>query len=78
MTKTRIVQDGIKNSEPLERVFHMLFTKTMYAEIENHSTNLKISKGAIIRSAVERYLRNLDANRSVDIQEQNHSKNQKA
>jgi hypothetical protein len=54
-------QDGIKSHEPLEKVFHVLLAPSMYAAIESHSAILKISKGALIRSAVERHLRNLDA-----------------
>lgn len=62
-------QDGINSHESLEKAFHVLFTPSMYAEIESHSANLKISKGAVIRSAVERYLRNLDRNKSAGNQE---------
>lgn len=54
-------RDGIKSHEPLEKAFHVLFSKTMYAEIESHSADLKISKGTLIRSAVKHHLRNLDA-----------------
>lgn len=54
-------QDGIKSHELLEKVFHVLFTRSMYTAIESHSTHLNLSKGALIRSAVTQYLHNLDA-----------------
>jgi hypothetical protein len=71
-------QDGIKSQESLEKVFHVLFTPTMYAAIESRSAALKISKGALIRSAVERHLRSLASSKSVGNQEQNHSNNLEA
>lgn len=69
MTKARIVQDGIKTSEPLERVFHMLFTKTMYTELENQSVKLTISKGALIRYALQDYFKKLDTDKPVEHQD---------
>lgn len=61
MRTTVTTQDGIKCHESLEKVFHVLFTRTMYAAIESHSTHLNLSKGALIRSAVTQYLHNLNA-----------------
>ena len=37
-----------------------LFTPTMYSEIESLSTHLIVSKGTLIRLAVEEYLGKLD------------------
>jgi hypothetical protein len=55
---------SMKSHEPLEKVFNVLFTPTMYADIESQSMQLRISKGALIRSAVETYLRRMDAEQS--------------
>jgi predicted DNA-binding protein len=43
-----------------------LFTPTMYTEIESLSTHLSISKGSLIRLAVEKYLRRLDDENIVE------------
>ena len=45
--------------EPLDKLFHVLFTKSMYAELEILSTRLKLSKAAIIRTAIEKYIHDL-------------------
>ena len=47
---------AMKSREPLEKVFNVLFTPTMYTEIESLSAHLSISKGALIRFAIEEYL----------------------
>ena len=61
MTTTLEAPHTLKSRETLEKVFNVLFTPTMYAEIENHSTHLSISKGALIRCAIEEHLRRMDA-----------------
>ena len=64
MTTTLEAPHTLKSRETLEKVFNVLFTPTMFTEIENHSTHLSISKGALIRCAIEDYLRKVDvANR---------------
>ena len=64
MTTTLEAPRAIKSREPLEKVFNVLFTPTMFTEIESHSTHLSISKGALIRFAIEEYLRKLGAEKS--------------
>ena len=64
MTTTLEAPHALKSRETLEKVFNVLFTPTMYAEIENHSTHLSISKGALIRCAIEEYLSKVDAEKS--------------
>jgi predicted DNA-binding protein len=60
MTTSPQTPTALKSREPLEKVFNVLFTPTMYTEIENHSTHLGISKGALIRSAIEAYVRKME------------------
>ena len=64
MTTTQDVPQSMKSHEPLEKVFNVLFTPTMYTEIESQSTQLRISKGALIRCAIEEYLHKVDAEQS--------------
>lgn len=52
---------AMKSREPLEKVFNVLFTPTMYTEIESLSAHLSISRGALIRFAIEEYFRKVDA-----------------
>jgi hypothetical protein len=49
----------MKSREPLEKVFNVLFTPTMFTEIQSLSAHLRISKGALIRFAIEEHLRRL-------------------
>lgn len=58
MTKTTETLSS-RNPEPLEKAFHVLFGPTMVARLTSHATNLKISKGALIRQALDNYFRNL-------------------
>ena len=64
MTTILEAPNALKSREPLEKVFNVLFTPTMFTEIENHSTHLSISKGALIRCAIEEYLSKVDAEKS--------------
>ena len=64
MTTTLETTDAIKSREPLEKVFNVLFRPSMYAEIESLSAHLSISKGALIRFAIEEYLHKVDAEKS--------------
>lgn len=68
MTTTLEAPSALKSHEALDKVFNVLFTPTMFTEIENHSTHLSISKGALIRLAIEEYLRNLEPNKPVEHQ----------
>jgi predicted DNA-binding protein len=64
MTTTLETPQSMKSREHLEKLFHVLMTPTMYTQIENHSAHLSISKGALIRSAVETYLSKVEAEQS--------------
>lgn len=64
ITTTLEAPQSMKSREPLEKVFNVLFTPAMFTHIESHSTHLGISKGALIRSAVETYLRKVEAEQS--------------
>lgn len=55
---------AMKSREPLEKVFNVLFTPSMYTEIKSLSAHLSISKGALIRFAIEEHLRKVDAEQS--------------
>lgn len=57
---------SMKSHEPLDKVFNVLFTPTMHTQIEHHSTHLKISKGALIRMALEDYLRKREEEDALD------------
>lgn len=61
MTTTVEKLNALKSSEHLEKVFNVLMTPTMYTQIDNHSAHLSISKGALIRSAVQTYLSKVEA-----------------
>ena len=60
MTTILETPHSMKSREPLDKLFHVLFTPTMYTEIESLSAHLSISKGALIRLAIEEYLSKLD------------------
>ena len=60
MTTTQQTPSVLKFQESLDNVFHVLFTRSMYTEIENRSTDLHISKGALIRLALDEYFKNLN------------------
>lgn len=66
MTTILEAPQSMKSREPLEKVFNVLFTTTMYAEIEHHSAHLSISKGALIRMALEDYLRKKEEEDALD------------
>jgi hypothetical protein len=51
---------SMKSHETLDKVFHVLFTQSMYTELEALSTRRRVSKGALIRLAIEEYVRQLD------------------
>lgn len=59
MTTTLEAHQSMKSREHLEKLFHVLMTPTMYTQIEHHSAHLSISKGALIRFAIEEHLRRL-------------------
>ena len=56
MTTTLETPQSIKSQENLDKAFNVLFTPTMYTQIVNHSNHLNISKGTLIRFAIEEYL----------------------
>ena len=60
MTTTLETPQSMKSREQLEKVFNVLFTPTMHTDIERLSAHLKISKGALIRCAIEEYLYRVD------------------
>jgi len=66
MTTTLEAPQSMKPRELLEKVYHVLMTPTMYTEIENLSVHLNISKGALIRFALEDYFRKMDEEDTVD------------
>jgi hypothetical protein len=66
MTMTLEVPQPIKSHEPLEKVFNFLMTPTMYAQMEYFSAGLSMSKGALIRLALEDYLIKLEVEDTVD------------
>ena len=65
MTTTLETPQSMKSREPLEKVFNVLFTPTMYTEIAHHSNHLNISKGNLIRFAIEEYLQKLQDQESM-------------
>lgn len=65
MTTIQEPPDPKKPTQPLNKLFHVLFTRGMYTELEVLSTRFKLSKGAIIRLAIENYIRRLKEQKSV-------------
>jgi len=55
MTTTLETPYALKSPEHLDKLFHVLMTPTMYAEIETLSENLNISKASVIRTAIKEY-----------------------
>ena len=66
MTTTLEVPQSMRSREHLEKLFHVLMTPTMYTQIENHSAHLSISKGALIRLAMDDYLRKREEEDALD------------
>jgi hypothetical protein len=66
MTTTIETPNALKSPEHLKKLFHILMTRTMYTKIENLSVRLSISKGALIRFALEDYFRKMDEEDTID------------
>lgn len=66
MTTTLETPQSIKSQENLDKAFNVLFTPTMYTQIVNHSKHLSISKGALIRIAMEDYLHKREEDDALD------------
>ena len=66
MTMTLEVSQPIKSHESLEKVFNFLMTPTMHNEIERLSAHFRISKGSLIRLALEDYFCKLEQEDTVD------------
>ena len=66
MTTILETPHSMKSREPLEKLFHVLMTPTMYTEIESLSVHLNISKGALIRFAIEEYLSKVDEKNTIE------------
>jgi predicted DNA-binding protein len=66
MTTTLEAPNALKSPEHLERLFHVLMTPSMYAEIETLSENLNISKASVIRTAIEEYFCKLQDDDRMD------------
>ena len=66
MTTILETPHSMKSREPLEKLFHVLMTPTMYTEIESLSVHLRISKGALIRFAIEEYLSKVDEKNTIE------------
>jgi hypothetical protein len=60
------VPQPIKSHESLEKVFNVLMTPTMHNQIEHLSVHLRISKGSLIRSALEDYFCKLEEENTMD------------
>ena len=60
MTMTLEVPQPIKSHESLEKVFNFLMTPSMHKKIEHLSKHLRISKGSLIRLALEEYVCQLE------------------
>ncbi|MGH7183815.1 MAG: hypothetical protein ACREJN_17815 [Nitrospiraceae bacterium] len=65
MTTMLETPHSMKSREPLDKLFHVLFTPRMYTEIESLSAQLSISKGALIRIAIEEYFSKVGAEKSL-------------
>jgi len=66
MTTIQDIPQSMRSREHLEKLFHVLMTPTMYTQIEHHSTYLKCSKGALIRMAMDDYLRKKEEEDALD------------
>lgn len=57
MATTVDAPPSMKSREPLEKLFHVLLTPSMYTELEAHSVRVGISKGALIRLGIQEVFR---------------------
>ena len=55
-----------KPREPLDKLFNVLFTETMYARLESYSSRFGISKGALIREALEGRFQTIDDENALE------------
>ena len=66
MTTTRETTSPKKSLEPLDRLFNILFTETMYAQLHGFASSLGISKGHLVRIALEEHFRSIDNTNTYD------------
>ena len=53
-----------KSREPLEKPFNVLFSKTMYLRLQGYASGFGISKGLLVRNALEEHFQKIDAENS--------------
>ena len=66
MTTTRETTSPKKSLEPLDRLFNILFTETMYAQLHDFASRFGISKGCLVRIALEEHFRSIDNTNTYD------------
>ena len=66
MTKTLDTSHPKKSREPLDKLFHVLFTETMCLRLNSYANRRGISKGRLVRIAVEEHLHKIENPQSLD------------
>jgi predicted DNA-binding protein len=51
----------MKSREPLEKPFNVLLSETMYLRLHRYASGLGVSKGCLIREALEDHFQKIDA-----------------
>ena len=51
--------------ESIDKIFNVLMTQAMYARLESYSSRFGISKGALIREALEEHFQKIDAENAL-------------
>lgn len=55
-----------KSREPLEKPFNVLFTESMYLRLHGYASGSGISKGRLMREALEEHFHKIDAEKHRD------------
>ena len=66
MTTTLETTSPKKTLEPLDRLFNILLTDTMYAELHGFALRFGVSKGHMVRIALEEHFRSIDTKNTLE------------
>ena len=66
ITTTVETPGSLKSPESLDKVFHVLFTSTMYLRLNGYAYRFGVSKGHMVREALAEHFQKIDAENRHD------------
>ncbi|MDZ4733963.1 MAG: hypothetical protein SGJ16_10315 [Nitrospirota bacterium] len=66
MTPTLDTPRSKKPHEPLNKLFNVLFTETQHLKLNDYACRFGVSKGRLIREALEESFRKIDAENNLE------------